>query len=61
MAKQFWIEEFYVDTSRNQINKGEKTQTLAPKALEVLTYLAEHPRKVVTYDELLFKIWPDTV
>ena len=61
MAKQFWIEDFFVDASRNQINKGDQIQTLAPKALAVLTYLAERPREVVTYDELLSSIWPDTV
>ena len=61
MAKQFWIENFYVDASRNQINRGDQIQTLAPKALAVLTYLAERPREVVTYDELLSNIWPDTV
>ena len=61
MAKQFWIDEFFVDTSRNQINKGDQTKPLAPKALAVLTYLAEHPRQVVTYDELLSHVWPDTV
>lgn len=61
MKKQFWIEDFFVDPSRNQITHGAHTQTLAPKAVAVLTYLAEHAQEVVTYDNLLSHVWPDTI
>lgn len=61
MAKQYWVGEFYVDLSRNQISQLGQSQTLPPKALKVLTQLAENRGKVVTYDELLDNVWPDSV
>jgi len=61
MAVQYWVGEFFVDLSRNQITKKEHSQTIAPKALAVLTYLAENQGKVVSYDELFSQVWPDTV
>jgi DNA-binding winged helix-turn-helix (wHTH) protein/tetratricopeptide (TPR) repeat protein len=34
---------------------------LAPKAFAVLVYLVEHAERLVTHDELLEAVWPDTV
>lgn len=61
MALQYWVGEFFVDLSRNQVTQKEQSQTIAPKALAVLTYLAENQGKVVSYDELFDKVWPGTV
>lgn len=61
MGKQYWIGEFFVDLSRNQISQLGQSQTLPPKALMVLTYLAENRGRVVGYDELLDAVWPNTV
>ena len=61
MAKQYWVGEFYVDLSRNQISQLGQSQTLPPKALQVLTLLAENRGKVVSYDELLDKVWANSV
>lgn len=61
MFSQYWVGDFFVDLSRNQISLNEHTHTIAPKALAVLTYLAKHPRKVVSQNELLDQIWPDTL
>jgi transcriptional activator of cad operon len=61
MAKQYWVGEFFVDLSRNQISKHDQPQSLAPKALLVLTYLAKNHGKVVSYDELLDNVWPNSV
>lgn len=61
MAKQYWLGEYFVDLSRNQISQHTQSQTLPPKALAVLTHLAENQGKVVTYDELLDKVWPNAV
>ncbi len=61
MSEQYWIGGFFIDLSRNQISQNQQSQTLAPKALAVLTYLAENQGRVVSYDELLDKVWPDTV
>ncbi|MCJ8322035.1 MAG: winged helix-turn-helix domain-containing protein [Colwellia sp.] len=61
MAVQYWVGDFFVDLSRNQVTQKEQSQTIAPKALAVLTYLAENQGRVVSYDELLSNVWPDTV
>ena len=61
MSEQFWIGGFYVDLSRNQITHNNQTQTLAPKALAVLTYLAKHHGQVVSQDALLDEVWQGTV
>jgi len=61
MAEQYWIGGFFIDLSRNQITQNNHSQTIAPKALAVLTYLAENRGKVVSYEELFSNVWPDTV
>ena len=57
---QYWVGGFFIDLSRNQITQNKKSQTLAPKALAVLTYLAENQGKVVSQDALLAKVWQNT-
>ncbi|GAA5443410.1 tol-Pal system protein TolB [Microbulbifer sp. NBRC 101763] len=61
MASQYWVGDFFIDLSRNQITRNEQSQTIPPKALAVLTHLAKHQRKVVSQDELLSEVWPDTI
>ncbi|MCG7535734.1 winged helix-turn-helix domain-containing protein [Pseudoalteromonas sp. OOF1S-7] len=61
MTQQYWIGEFYVDLSRNQITDGNEVITLAPKALSVLTALAQQQGHVISQDTLLDKVWPDTI
>ena len=61
MAIQYWVGDFFVDLSRNQVTQKQQSQTIAPKALAVLTYLAQNQGRVVSYDELFDKVWPDTI
>ncbi len=61
MTKQYWIGGFFIDLSRNQITQNNQSQTIAPKAMAVLNYLAENQGKVVSQDALLDEIWPDTI
>jgi transcriptional activator of cad operon len=61
MAAQYWVGDFFVDLTRNQITQKTQSQTIPPKALAVLTYLAKNANKVVSHDELLSEVWPDTV
>ncbi|MFS1523830.1 winged helix-turn-helix domain-containing protein [Microbulbifer sp. 2304DJ12-6] len=61
MALQYWVGDFFVDLSRNQITRNGQSRTIPPKALAVLTYLAKHQRKVVSHDDLLTEVWPNTV
>ena len=61
MAIQYWVGDFFIDISRNQVTQKQQSQTIAPKALAVLTYLAQNQGRVVSYDELFDKVWPDTI
>jgi DNA-binding winged helix-turn-helix (wHTH) protein/Tol biopolymer transport system component len=61
MAVQYWVGDFFVDLSRNQITQKEQSKTIAPKALAVLTYLAENQGKVLSHNALLDEVWQDTV
>lgn len=61
MAAQYWIGGFFVDLSRNQITKNNQSQTITPKALAVLTCLAENRGKVVSHEALLANVWRETV
>lgn len=61
MSEQYWIGGFYIDLSRNQITHNNETATVAPKALSVLTYLAQHQGKVISQDELLAQVWQGTI
>ncbi|MEQ3696087.1 MAG: winged helix-turn-helix domain-containing protein [Pseudomonadales bacterium] len=61
MTEQYWVGEFYVDLSRNQITQQAQSQSIPPKALAVLTCLAKRANTVVSQDEILSEVWPDTV
>jgi len=61
MAEQYWINDFFIDKTRNQITQSERSQTVPPKALAVLSYLAEHHGEVVSQDDLLKHVWSDTI
>ncbi|OHU86697.1 MULTISPECIES: winged helix-turn-helix domain-containing protein [Pseudoalteromonas] len=59
--QHYWIGDFFIDLSRNQITQHNTTQILAPKALAVLTYLAQRQGDVISQDELLDNVWAGTV
>jgi DNA-binding winged helix-turn-helix (wHTH) protein len=40
---------------------GKQHLSLRPKAFAVLRYLAEHPGRLVTKEEIVRALWPDTV
>ncbi len=61
MDTQYWVGDFFIDLTRNQITQKKQSQTIPPKALAVLTYLAKNANKVVSHDELLSAVWPNTV
>jgi len=61
MAKQYWVGDFFVDVSRNQISQNKQPLTMPPKALSVLTCLAQDQGKVVSQDKLLSEVWGDTI
>jgi Tol biopolymer transport system component/DNA-binding winged helix-turn-helix (wHTH) protein len=60
MSGDFQLGTWVVPPSLNTISSNGKTCRLEPKMLEVLVYLAEHPREVVPKEQLMNAVWPDT-
>src|SRR2546425_3356845 len=50
-----------LDSANEWVWHGEQRLQLTPKAFAVLRYLLDHPGRVVTKEEVLRVIWPDTV
>src|SRR5215467_4493827 len=51
---------FRLDPANQCLWRGEHRVPLTPKAFDVLSYLVDHPRRLVTQDEILEAIWPET-
>lgn len=54
------FQSFRLDTANQCLWNGEARADLAPKAFDVLRYLVDHAGRLVTPDELLSALWPDT-
>ena len=53
--------EFQLDAVRRLLLRGGAPVTIAPKVYEVLLALVETPGQPLSKDELLRRVWPDTV
>jgi Tol biopolymer transport system component/DNA-binding winged helix-turn-helix (wHTH) protein len=56
----FAIEDWIVDPDFHQLSRGSSICTLEPRVMGVLLQLAAHPRRVISKDEFLRTVWPDT-
>lgn len=52
---------FRLDSDEGRLWKGETLLALRRKPFEILRYLAQNPKRLVTHDELLAKVWGGTV
>lgn len=51
---------FRLDTVNHCLWRGEERAPFTPKAFDVLRYLVEHADRLVTQNELLEALWPET-
>src|SRR5262249_42388416 len=51
---------FRLDPLNQCLWHGEQRVPITPKAFDVLRYLVEHPGRLVTQDEILEALWPET-
>lgn len=59
--KQFYgFGPFRVDPEKELLLRGDEAVPVAPKAFQVLLVLMQHKKQVVTKDDLLKMVWPDT-
>lgn len=59
--RQILFEPFLLDPVNACLWRGAEAIHLTPKVFEVLAYLLRHAGRLVTKDELLSAVWPDTV
>src|SRR5215471_13792656 len=52
--------EFRLDTVNHCLWRGQERVSLTPKAFDVLRYLVEHADRLVSQDEILEALWPET-
>src|SRR5579864_3450397 len=55
-----WFAPFRLDVVNQCLWRGQTRVSLMPKPFAVLRYLVEHAGRLVTQDELLSAIWPET-
>jgi len=51
---------FRVDPEKELLLRGDQTVPLAPKAFQILVVLVRRSKEMVTKDELMKTVWPDT-
>jgi DNA-binding winged helix-turn-helix (wHTH) protein/tetratricopeptide (TPR) repeat protein len=57
----FFFPPFRLDVGDEQLWRGVQAIELRPKTFAVLRYLVEHPGRLVTKEEVLNAVWPQTV
>jgi DNA-binding winged helix-turn-helix (wHTH) protein len=56
----FQFGEFRIDALARTLRREKEIVTLNRRAFDVLLYLVQNPGRVLTRDELLKNVWPDT-
>jgi len=56
----FQFGEFQIDVLARSMRRKDEIVTLNRRAFDVLLYLVQNPGRVLTRDELLKNVWPDT-
>ncbi len=56
----FQFGKFQVDATARTLRREEAVVKLNSRAFDVLLYLVQNPGKILTRDELLKNVWPDT-
>ena len=59
--KIYEFDSFRLDAGHRILSRHGKDIELAPKAVETLVALVEHRGEVISKDELLETVWPDTI
>lgn len=60
MAREFRIGEWLVEPNLNCITRADERISVEPKVIEVLAYLAEYPGEVLSKEQIIRAVWPNT-
>jgi DNA-binding winged helix-turn-helix (wHTH) protein len=58
--KRISFDRFSLDLANECLWRGPEALKIRPKAFALLNYLIQHPGQLVTKDELLNAVWPET-
>lgn len=56
----FQVGDFSLDPTNRLLKLGDVPVSLSPKAFDALLYLAQNPGRLLTREELLQALWPDS-
>ena len=56
----FSFNEFTLDLARGCLFRGAEAMKLRPKSFETLRHLVEHNGRLISKNELIAAVWPDT-
>jgi DNA-binding winged helix-turn-helix (wHTH) protein/tetratricopeptide (TPR) repeat protein len=57
---KYRFHDFEVDLTHRSLRRGRNAVTVSPRTFDLLTFLIFHPQRVVTKDELLEALWPNS-
>lgn len=60
MAREFNVGDWMVEPNLNRITRARKEIFVEPKVIEVLAYLADYPGEVLSKEQIIQAVWPDT-
>lgn len=60
MKRTFRFADFELDTAAGALRRGVQTLPVTPKIYTLLLALVERPGELVTKEELMARLWPDT-
>jgi Tol biopolymer transport system component/DNA-binding winged helix-turn-helix (wHTH) protein len=60
LKTKFYVADWLVEPELNCITRNKEAQHLEPKVMRVLLELASHPNQVLSKEELIRAVWPDT-
>jgi DNA-binding winged helix-turn-helix (wHTH) protein len=60
MSSVYHFGQFVLDPAKRTLSRADSPVSLTPKAVDVLTFLAQNPHRLVTREELLQAVWADT-
>ncbi len=57
MNGRFYVGEWLVEPEQSRLVRGSETTKVDPKAIQVLSFLAQHPDEVLTKEEIIGSVW----
>jgi len=57
---KYRFQDFEVDLTHRSVHRGARTITISAKTFDLLAYFVLNPQRVVTKDELIESLWPDS-